>query len=139
MTHDHILVWSCCYTRGIACRYFDAAMLIFQEQRNRQAQSAGKQSARQHQQRQQQPVIFLGTEDPSVLEEARGRVPRLVTGDGSRVRLVYTDLFDRETQLASVGHMGAGQQQSSGGLGHHDLEYLSMLLNLHISLRCHAW
>ena len=115
-------------------------MLIFQEQRNRQAQSAGKQSARQHQhQQRQQPVIFLGTEDPSVLEEARGRVPRLVTGDGSRVRLVYTDLFDRETQLASVGHMGAGQQQSSGGLGHHDLEYLSMLLNLHIALRCHAW
>ena len=70
---------------------------------------------------------FFGTETPSVLNEV------IKWSKTTNTTLYYTNLFDRSVVAA------AHSQHKSKSNAHHDLEYLSMLLNLEYSLKCDAW
>ena len=50
---------------------------------------------------------------------------------------MYTTMYDR---ASSIMQFDWNTQHKHGApLGHHDLEYLSMLLNLEFAIRCEAW
>eukprot|EP00607_Mallomonas_marina_P001628 CAMPEP_0182432012 /NCGR_PEP_ID=MMETSP1167-20130531/53324_1 /TAXON_ID=2988 /ORGANISM="Mallomonas Sp, Strain CCMP3275" /LENGTH=421 /DNA_ID=CAMNT_0024619029 /DNA_START=196 /DNA_END=1461 /DNA_ORIENTATION=- len=72
-------------------------------------------------------TIFFGTEDPVALQEA------VEWGQANNWTVLYTNLFKRDMVLA------ADQQRQRGAAEHHELEYLSMLLNMDYFLRCDAW
>ena len=84
-------------------------------------------------------AIFLVTEDPTVLREADAWA-----NASSTWRVVYTNLFNRENVVAklnTVDRIPNAVSLRSGGnlLRPHDLEYISMLLNLEYALKCDAW
>lgn len=79
----------------------------------------------------QPPSIFLTTEDPAVIKEATE------WGAQNGWKVLYTNLFDRESVTARLDWQ---QQTKKGSVArHHDLEYISILLNLEYALRCEAW
>lgn len=72
-------------------------------------------------------VLFFGTEDPLALQEA------ITWGKKQNWQVYYTDLFDRNDQAASF-IQGDGHQRD-----HDPLEFLSMILNLDMTLSCSGW
>lgn len=79
-------------------------------------------------------TIFVGTEDPDVIRDA--------ISWGSKVNwtVSYTNLFNRVMVSARLNQQTQMKLKHGGaGLKHHDKEYLSMLLNLEISLKSDAW
>lgn len=81
-------------------------------------------------------VIFMGSETPTAFDMAQKWVDAKGNSGGPRYRLTYTHLLDRRTLPSSVGQM-----QANDGIpkDHHELEYLSYLLNLQLALRAHAF
>lgn len=79
---------------------------------------------RQHRDHRNKLQVFLGSETPAIFEEAR------VWAKKSNISLYYSNIFNR----SSVSYMEFG-----GGTVRHELEYLSMLLNLEYALKCDAW
>jgi len=76
-------------------------------------------------------TIFVTTEDPGVIKQAQ------VWGLQRGCRVMYTTMYDR---ASSIMQFDWNTQHKHGApLGHHDLEYLSMLLNLEFAIRCEAW
>ena len=72
----------------------------------------------------------MGTESPEILNEA------ISWGYKYDWKIIYTNLFKRENVLAQYKY----NKLYNTFIGeHHDLEYISMLLNIDISLRCNAW
>lgn len=76
--------------------------------------------------------MFITTEDPGVLEAAAQ------WSSSSKWRVAFTTLFDRSQQVAVKSYEELVKVKNANKL-HHDLEYLSMLLNLQYALRCEAW
>lgn len=84
--------------------------------------------------------LFLGTEDPTVIEDA------LKFGKLHNWTVQYTNLLDRG-RLAAADKQGTNQQSRyvvvapNGNKyeGHHELEYFSILLNIHNMLQCDAF
>jgi len=76
-------------------------------------------------------VVFLGTETPTVLEEVKHWC-RL-----HNFTLLYTDLVDRRDTVS--GGLNRSVAVFRPHQGHPPLEYLSMILNLDLSLRSAAW
>jgi hypothetical protein len=82
----------------------------------------------------QKPVMFVGSEDALVIEEAQQ------WGKKHNWRVLYTDLFDRRSVSAGLNFtQQKTQKKTATGLVHHDLEYFNMLLNLNHHLRCNAF
>ena len=78
-------------------------------------------------------VIFLGTENPKVLEEAD------IWSKENKIPVKYTKLFDREKVSASLESASQKALRKVAKFKYNDLEYLSILLNLQNSLKCDAW
>ena len=76
------------------------------------------------------PSLFLATEDSRVLKDM------IEWAEKEGWELYYTNLFNR-TGLSA--EMTAEQKKQMGYEVHHELEYLSMLLNIDYLLRCSAW
>ena len=85
-------------------------------------------------------IIFLGTEDNQVIAEAQKWISsyRQRQPLQSGLRLVYTDLFDRDSQFAKLGPTRT-RANVQYNLTHDPLEYLSMLWNLQQSVQCQGW
>ena len=78
-------------------------------------------------------TIFLGTEDPRVIDAMTKWAAE------QKFNLLYTTVLDRK-------RLGAGNLGNEGGPyndeyahGHHELEYLSMMLNLDYFMKCSGW
>ena len=69
-------------------------------------------------------TIFFGTETPHILKSA------IEWSNSTSTTLYYTNLFDRSTVSAS--------EMTDRGI-YHNMEYLSMILNLDMTLQCRAW
>lgn len=69
------------------------------------------------------PNIFLGTEDAKVIDQA------LLWAHQHNFTLIYTNIFNKSSvsELAGLENV------------HDDREYLSMMLNLQLSLECKIW
>ena len=80
---------------------------------------------------QKQCTIFVTTEDPLVIKESQ------VWGAKNNCRVMFTTLYDRATSI--MQYDWNTQHKHGVPAGHHDLEYVSMLLNLEFSARCEAW
>lgn len=78
-------------------------------------------------------VVFLGTEDPSVLDEA------LVWSKANNWKVQYTNLFDRRAVSAGLNFSEQQELKKSNAFVHHDLEYFSMLLNIDYHLKCRGF
>jgi len=76
-------------------------------------------------------TIFVTTEDPEVIKQAQS------WGARTGCRVMFTALYDRATSI--MQYDWNTQHKHGVPAGHHDLEYLSMLLNLEFSTRCEAW
>eukprot|EP00607_Mallomonas_marina_P003583 CAMPEP_0182439738 /NCGR_PEP_ID=MMETSP1167-20130531/86616_1 /TAXON_ID=2988 /ORGANISM="Mallomonas Sp, Strain CCMP3275" /LENGTH=302 /DNA_ID=CAMNT_0024633499 /DNA_START=499 /DNA_END=1404 /DNA_ORIENTATION=- len=76
--------------------------------------------------------IFLGTEDPMVIEEAK-----YLDSTSSRWRVEYTTLLSRYGTAARYEKKVLKKAKIE--VEHHDLEYISMILNLDYAVRCDAW
>lgn len=98
--------------------YFDTAELLWHQKTKFSSKSRIK-------------TIFLGTEDPSVIEFAHD------WGLRRGWRILYTTLFDRASVSARLD--ADSLSMNSSLVRHHDLEYLSILLNVELLLRCDAW
>jgi len=83
---------------------------------------------------QQNCTIFVTTEDPAVIKQAQEWTQK---GGSSCSRVMFTTLYDRATSI--MQYDWKTQQGRNKPAGHHDNEYLSMLLNLEYSTRCEAW
>jgi len=80
------------------------------------------------------PTVFIGTEDPNVLLEAQK------WGNKKGWRILYTTLFDRNASISRLTDEEIRQYKERNILPpRHDLEYISMLLNLQFALKCDAW
>lgn len=66
--------------------------------------------------------LFLGTEDPQMIFQA------VEWGRTAGYDIIFTQVYDRNNV-----------SRKSDGLKHHEEEYLSILLNLKLSLECDAW
>ena len=77
------------------------------------------------------PSLFIGTEDPTVLQEAAAWAV------SHQFTVQWTNVIDRATLTACLPH--AQQSAETHVPVHHELEYLSMVLNLDLALRCDAW
>lgn len=76
-------------------------------------------------------TIFVTTEDPLVIKESDE------WGSKNGCRIMYTTVYDR---AKSIMQFDWNTQHKHGvPLGHHDFEYLSMMLNLEYAARCEAW
>lgn len=101
-------------------------------------------------------VIFIGAEESKFLKETNAWAVDKKIQKGRDYRVEFTNFFDRDTQVASVGqsrmpyhfhdefmnphqHDQPEEPNPLDKLFHHDLEYLSMLLNIKLSLQCDAW
>lgn len=76
-------------------------------------------------------TIFVTTEDPHVIAEAEQ------WSKNNSCRVMFTTLYDRSTSI--MQYDWDTQHKKNAPAGHHDLEYISMLLNLEYALRCEAW
>lgn len=76
--------------------------------------------------------IFLGTDDPLVIEEAI-----FLDSSSERWRVEYTKLLSRFSSSAKLDNKSRKRPRIESL--HHDLEYISMLLDLDYFLRCDAW
>ena len=72
-------------------------------------------------------VVFIGTEDPEVLTEAEWFYS---TSDIYTV--TYTNLFDRQAVSAKLSKKVSAVTRQV----HHELEYISMLVNLEYAVKC---
>ena len=78
-------------------------------------------------------VCTIGSEDPSVIKEAEEWSRR----NGWKV--IYTNLFDRASVSAGYNWTIQQRERQKNTHRHHDLEYLSMLLNIDYHLKCRAF
>jgi hypothetical protein len=79
-------------------------------------------------------TIFIGTEDPQVIVDA------VEWGRVNGWKIIYTDILDRKRlSAASLKNGLGGPFEGAYRHGHHELEYISMLLNLELLLHCSAW
>ena len=78
-------------------------------------------------------TIFFGTETPATLHTA------IQWGKNHSWNIVYTNLFDRGDVHAQYKFNTFDDSKHLHKKKHHELEYISMLLNIDLSLRCHAW
>jgi hypothetical protein len=81
----------------------------------------------------EQPKMFIGSEDPSVIEHARA------WGRENNWKVLYSNLFDRTAVSTGLNAKDQAQARTSGTIAHHPLEYPSMMLNLDAHLRCSAF
>jgi len=79
------------------------------------------------------PVIFIGSEDPTAIDET------IAWGNQNNWKVIYTNLFDRKSVSAYMNDTEQVAVRSAKVAKHHDLEYFSMLLNLHYHLQCEAY
>ena len=89
-------------------------------------------------------TMFLGTEDPDVIADAEKWAL------STKWRVFYTTLFDRNSSAARSDWASQkklaveptdrvfGPQPVIAGT-HSEYEYISMLLNLQLAVKCHAW
>jgi hypothetical protein len=82
---------------------------------------------------QTMPVMFIGSEDQNVIDEA------IQWGQEHGWKIVYTNLFNRQSVSAHLNHTEQAALRKSKSSQHHQFEYLSMLLNLDYHLQCDAW
>eukprot|EP01041_Mallomonas_annulata_P007623 gene7625-15610_t len=81
-------------------------------------------------------TIFFGTEDPVALKEA------IDWAKQNGWKLLFTDFFDRGVLSAADRQRTTkeeGSKEAGYRGGHHDLEYISMLVNIDYMLKCSAW
>ena len=79
------------------------------------------------------PIMFIGSEDPAAIKEAKK------WGLRHNWTVLHTNLFDRRDVSTWMNQTEQIQLRQRGLLKHHELEYLSMLYNLDIHLRCQAF
>ena len=75
--------------------------------------------------------LFLATEDSATLQDM------IVWSKANNWTVDYTNLFNRSGMTAEMTRTQKKAQR--GQEKHHELEYLSMLLNLDLLLRCESW
>lgn len=76
-------------------------------------------------------TLFITTDDAEVIKQADK------WGNENNWGIAYTTIFDRAIQEAARTYK---EKIQKGGSHIHDpLEYLSMILNLDLSLKCEAW
>ena len=78
----------------------------------------------------QSPIMYLGTEDPDVLDSA------LAWGKRNGWRVLYTSLFDRRSVDTWRNATEQQRLKNHHAFVHHPLEYFSMVLNLDAHIRC---
>ena len=78
-------------------------------------------------------TIFLGTEDPHVIEVTK---KWCVENDW---KVFYTNIFDRTLVDASANWTVQNNNRKNRVERHHDYEYVSMLLNIDHHMRCNAF
>mmetsp|Transcript_25713 Transcript_25713/g.25941 ORF Transcript_25713/g.25941 Transcript_25713/m.25941 type:complete len:162 (-) Transcript_25713:54-539(-) len=79
------------------------------------------------------PTIFLASEDPRVVWEGRQ------WGATNAFQIFYTNLFDRRNVSAFLNYRASVNRIRRKTYRHHELEYLSMLLTIELSVRCQGW
>lgn len=79
------------------------------------------------------PVLVISSEDPSVLEET------VKWGRQKGWRIIHTDLFDRRNVSAKLSFNTYVENVINKTIVHHELEYISILVNFHLALQCDAW
>jgi hypothetical protein len=80
-------------------------------------------------------TIFIGSEEQKLIDDAYiwSKNQSIHTYNQPHTyTMKYTNLFDRNTQQALLGPANKPWKR---GLKHDDVEYLSMLLNLQLSIR----
>jgi len=85
---------------------------------------------------QQQPVMFIASEDANVIDNA------IEWGKLNKWKIIYTDLFDRRQVIAGLNATERNiyiKEHPSKHYHHHHLEYFSMILNLDSHLQCNAF
>lgn len=107
--------------------YFKAAQEIWERNIQPRFKNPGK--------RLRAPVLFIGSEEPSVIEKA------IEWGNSMQPqwKVLYTDLFDRSTVQAHLNFTTQKALKNANKQQHHDLEYFSMILNLDSFLKCHGF
>lgn len=78
-------------------------------------------------------TIFVGTEDPVVIDEA------VEWGKRHGWKVLYTNILNRSWLAASYLKDNEFLQPGEYAGGHHELEMPSILLNIHHFLHCSAW
>ena len=79
-------------------------------------------------------ALFLGSEDPEVFRSAVDWTKR-----SHGWEIFYTTLYPRDNLTAAADATVKEQQKLTLHTRHHELEYISMLLNLELLLSCDAW
>jgi len=83
---------------------------------------------------QEKPILFVSSEEPSVFTEAEQ------WGKAHNWTVLYTNLFDRSTVSARLDFNATSlERKNKIPSVHHELEYISMLVNLDYALRCQGW
>ena len=77
--------------------------------------------------------LFIGSEDPQVITDA------LHWGKKYSWKVVYTNLFDRSKITTRLDFQTQKSLRFASAMVHHDLEYLSIILNLEYAIKCDAW
>mmetsp|Transcript_2120 Transcript_2120/g.3747 ORF Transcript_2120/g.3747 Transcript_2120/m.3747 type:complete len:468 (+) Transcript_2120:35-1438(+) len=82
---------------------------------------------------QKQPVMFVGSEDPEVIDSA------LTWGVENNWRILYSNLFDRRSVSAYLNATEQAAHRVSGTFKTDEWEYFSMILNLDSHIQCSAF
>ena len=82
---------------------------------------------------QDKPVLFVSSEEPSVFAEVE------MWARARNWRVLYTNLFNRSAVSARLDFDTLQDLFKNKTAVHHELEYLSMIVNLDYALRCDGW
>jgi hypothetical protein len=110
--------------------FFETANLLWKDYvpKNIATSIIGKQ-----QQQNQKPILFIGSEDPFALEEAK------IWTKQHQWRLIINEVFDRHQVQAWMNYTEQQTLIASGHSLHHEREYLSMIFDLDYHLQCSAF
>ena len=78
-------------------------------------------------------ILFLRSEDEETIS------PMVSWAHRSRWQVHYTSLFDRSLSSSKLNHSARRQERIIGRHNHHELEYLSVLLNTQLMLLANGW
>jgi len=82
---------------------------------------------------QKRPVMFVGSEDPKVIDSA------IAWGHDNNWKILYSNLFDRKKVSTHLNSDMQMKLKSQNKFVHHEWEYFSMILNLDSHIQCSAF
>jgi hypothetical protein len=99
----------------------------------KQAQEFSKDFKTPSGQPQSHPVMFIGSEDPSVMDSA------IAWGKKNDWKVLYSNLFDRRAISTGLNNEQQQAARQAGTFTHHEWEYFTMVLNIDAHIRCSAF